>query len=34
MTPEDKVGISKVMQSVGRRYVRYINSVYKRTGTL
>jgi putative transposase len=34
MTPKDKIGISKVMQSVGRRYVRYINSVYKRTGTL
>lgn len=26
--------ISGLMQSVGRRYVRYINSTYKRTGTL
>lgn len=34
MTPRTKDGISKVMQSVGRRYVRYINSVYRRTGTL
>ena len=27
-------GISKVMQSVGRRYVRYFNDRYGRTGTL
>lgn len=26
--------ISDLMQSVGRRYVRYINATYKRTGTL
>jgi len=25
LTPQDKAGISKVMQSVGRRYVQYIN---------
>jgi putative transposase len=34
MTPECEVGISKVMQSVGRRYVRYFNTVRQRTGTL
>lgn len=34
MTPSNAQGISKVMQSVGRRYVRYINTVYGRTGTL
>lgn len=34
MTPSDHEGISKVMQSVGRKYVRYINGIYNRTGTL
>jgi len=34
MTPEDSSGISKVMQSLGRRYVQYINYQYKRCGTL
>ena len=34
MTPSNAEGISRVMQSVGRRYVRYINTVYGRTGTL
>ena len=34
MTPETKEGISKVMQSVGRRYVQYFNKRYRRTGTL
>ncbi|SFC71398.1 transposase [Pseudoalteromonas denitrificans] len=34
MTPNDHQGISKVMQSVGRKYVRYINGIYNRTGTL
>jgi putative transposase len=34
MTPEDGEGISKVMQSVGRRYVQYINKLYRRSGTL
>jgi len=34
MTPEDKEGISRVMQSIGRRYVQSINTRYKRTGTL
>lgn len=34
MTPQDSEGISRVMQSVGRDYVRYINNHYRRTGTL
>ena len=33
-TPVSEGGISKVMQSVGRRYVQYINLNYKRSGTL
>lgn len=34
MTPAYKESISLVMQSVGRRYVQYINKEYQRTGTL
>ena len=34
VTPEVPEGISRLMQSVGRRYVQYINRSYKRTGTL
>jgi len=34
VTPHTKNGISEMMQSVGRKYVRYINGVYRRTGTL
>ncbi len=34
MTPSSESGPSSVMQSLGRRYVRYINGCYKRTGTL
>lgn len=34
MTPRDQVGISLVMQSVGRRYVQYVNRTYQRSGTL
>jgi putative transposase len=34
MAPESEVGIGKVMQSVGRRYVQYFNFTYGRTGTL
>jgi putative transposase len=34
MTPDDAAGISKVMQSLGRRYVQYFNCRYRRTGTL
>ena len=33
MTPKTAEGISKVMQSLGRRYVQYINKTYSRTGT-
>lgn len=34
MTPERADGISRVMQSLGRRYVQYVNKTYRRTGTL
>jgi putative transposase len=34
VTPESENGLSRLMQFVGRRYVRYINKTYKRTGTL
>ena len=34
MTPLQTDGISKVMQSLGRVYVRYFNDLYGRTGTL
>ncbi|MBK6741514.1 MAG: transposase [Hydrogenophilales bacterium] len=34
VTPETPEGPSRLMQSVGRRYVQYINRTYKRTGTL
>jgi len=34
MTPSDEIGISKVIQSVGRRYVQYVNHGYRRSGTL
>jgi len=34
MTPDDREGISRVMQSIGRRYVQYINKKYRRCGTL
>jgi len=34
MTPLYEDAIGKVIQSVGRRYVRYINQTYQRTGTL
>lgn len=33
-TPESPDGLSKMMQSLGRQYVRYFNYSYKRTGTL
>ena len=33
-TPQTKDGTSRLMQALGRRYVRYFNYVYKRTGTL
>jgi len=31
---ETSVGVSGLMQAVGRRYVRYVNSTYQRSGTL
>ncbi len=34
ITPLRPDAIAKVMQSVGRRYVRYVNGIYRRTGTL
>jgi putative transposase len=34
MTPLRTDSIAKVMQSIGRRYVHYINMTYQRTGTL
>lgn len=34
LSPHGPTGISKLMQCVGRRYVRYFNDRYGRTGTL
>lgn len=34
MTPARTDGIAKLMQSIGRRYVQYINRSYRRTGSL
>jgi putative transposase len=34
MTPADELGISRVMQHLGRMYVLYVNSTYRRSGTL
>lgn len=34
LTPTSAESPSAVLQSVGRRYVRYINQAYRRTGTL
>lgn len=34
MTPAASGQISRVLQSLGRRYVRYINDRYRRAGTL
>lgn len=34
VTPRQPMAIAGVMQSVGRRYVRYVNGCYNRTGTL
>jgi putative transposase len=33
-TPRIENGTSKMMQSLGRQYVRYFNYTYKRSGTL
>lgn len=34
VTPKTKEGVSRLMQSLGRRYVQYINRFYKRSGTM
>ena len=34
ITPDDDSGPSHMMQSIGRKYVRYVNGRYERTGTL
>jgi putative transposase len=34
VTPQTPDGPAKLMQSVGRRYVQYINRTYRRSGTL
>lgn len=34
VTPNKADGVSLLMQALGRRYVRYFNFTYKRTGTL
>jgi putative transposase len=34
MTPQKSGSVARVMQALGRRYVRYINDRYHRTGTL
>ncbi len=34
VTPRDAHGSSQMMQSLGRKYVRYINLTYQRTGSL
>jgi len=34
VTPMQEYGIAAMMQALGRRYVRYINKRYQRTGTL
>jgi putative transposase len=34
VTPADEDSIPRLMQALGRRYVRYVNKAYGRTGTL
>jgi putative transposase len=34
LSPQTIDGVSRVMQSVGRRYVQYVNKQYRRCGTL
>ena len=34
VTPSDEIGLSRLMQFLGRLYVRYFNYSYSRTGTL
>ena len=33
-SPHEVGGVSRMMQALGRQYVRYFNDSYKRTGTL
>jgi putative transposase len=33
-TPREAGSLPRVMQSLGRRYVRHVNTLYRRTGTL
>lgn len=34
VTPNDEIGVARMMQAVGRYYVRYVNTIYRRSGTL
>ena len=34
LTPSAETGVSRMMQSLGRHYVRYFNYTYRRSGTL
>jgi putative transposase len=34
VTPKHAAGLPRMMQSLGRRYVRHVNATYRRTGTL
>lgn len=34
VTPQSSDGVSRMMQTLGRHYVRYFNYTYRRTGTL
>lgn len=34
MTPDASGQVARLMQALGRRYVRYVNDRYRRTGTL
>jgi len=34
LTPDTADGVSRLMQDIGREYVRYVNQTYQRSGTL
>lgn len=34
VTPQTSDSVPRTMQTLGRRYVRYVNTIYRRTGTL
>lgn len=34
LTPQDAAAVPNLIISIGRRYVQYVNTVYRRTGTL